>query len=294
MDLKTYRYIYIMPQTDNEKRREYNKKYYLKNKCEHNRQKNRCKDCGGSSLCEHSRRKTECKDCGGSSICEHKRQKSQCKDCGGCSICEHNRYKNQCKECGGSSLCEHSRRKTECKDCGGSSICEHNRVKFRCKDCGGSSICEHNREKYRCKDCGGRSICEHNQVIYNCKECLLFPQYLVKLQRKNMNRILHHSNIKKTKSSVEYLGCDALYFKEFIEKKMVEGMTWNNIHLDHIKPVSKFDLNNHDDFLDCCHYTNFQPLYVVDNLEKSNKWTDENNTFWNDNIRGKEYLPLYF
>ena len=40
------------------------------------------------------------------SKCEHNRRKSQCKECGGGSICEHNRQKSQCKKCGGSSLCK--------------------------------------------------------------------------------------------------------------------------------------------------------------------------------------------
>ena len=57
-------------------------------KCEHNRQKSRCKDCGGSSICEHNKLKSRCKDCGGSSICEHNRQKSRCKDCGGSELCK--------------------------------------------------------------------------------------------------------------------------------------------------------------------------------------------------------------
>ena len=50
-------------------------------KCEHKRQKSRCKECGGSSFCEHKKQRRQCKDCGGSAICEHKRLKSQCKEC---------------------------------------------------------------------------------------------------------------------------------------------------------------------------------------------------------------------
>ena len=68
-------------------------------KCPHNRQKSRCKECGGSSICEHNKRKSRCIDCGVSSICEHNRIKSTCKECGGSSICEHNKRKSQCKEC---------------------------------------------------------------------------------------------------------------------------------------------------------------------------------------------------
>ncbi len=47
---------------------------------------------------------------------------------------------------------------------------------------------------------------------------------------------------------------------------MIEGMTFNNIHIDHIKPVSRFNLQNEDEFLDCCHCTNLQPLLALDNL----------------------------
>jgi hypothetical protein len=89
-----------------------------RNKCEHNRIKSTCKECGGSQICEHNRRKSTCKECGGGSICEHKREKSTCKECGGSQICEHNRIKSTCKECGGGSICEHNRIKSKCKECG--------------------------------------------------------------------------------------------------------------------------------------------------------------------------------
>ena len=79
--------------------RERSKKSRDKNRCEHNREKSRCKECGGVSICEHNRRKSQCKECGGVSICEHNREKSRCKECGGASICEHNRQKSQCKDC---------------------------------------------------------------------------------------------------------------------------------------------------------------------------------------------------
>lgn len=52
-----------------------------KNKCLHDRQKSRCKECHGASICIHDRRKSQCKDCGGSQICPHDRQKSTCKEC---------------------------------------------------------------------------------------------------------------------------------------------------------------------------------------------------------------------
>jgi hypothetical protein len=149
--------------------RDMGKKSREKNKCEHNRRKNDCKDCGGSSICEHNRQKHYCKYCGGSSICEHNRRKSCCKLCGGSQICSHNRRKNECKDCGGSQICHHNRRKYICKDCGGSSICEHNKFKQHCKLCGGSSICEHNRQKHQCKICGDEMKLTINYMVHNSK-----------------------------------------------------------------------------------------------------------------------------
>ena len=52
-------------------------------KCEHGRQRTKCKDCGGGiKKCEHGRERSKCKDCGGGSICEHRRRRTRCKDCG--------------------------------------------------------------------------------------------------------------------------------------------------------------------------------------------------------------------
>lgn len=37
----------------------------MPSKCEHNRQKCRCKECGGSAICQHNREKYSCKECKG-------------------------------------------------------------------------------------------------------------------------------------------------------------------------------------------------------------------------------------
>ena len=285
-----------MPPLNSEERKAYNKAYYQLNKnklkCEHNIQKAGCKECGGNRICEHRRQRTQCKECGGSQICEHQRYKRNCKDCGGIGICEHNIYKVGCKKCGGSSICGHNRQKSRCKECGGSEICEHNRRKSQCKECFGNDFCEHNRIKTSCKECGGSRVCHHNRQKRDCKDCNPM-NYLVSLQRRAIWKMLLSENLNKLKPTIEYLGCSAEYFLEYLQKKMIEGMTFNNIHIDHIKPVSHFNLQNEDDFLDCCHYTNLQPLLAQDNLIKHNKWNDTNEEFWRTNIKGKEYLQIY-
>ena len=58
------------------------KKLRQQTKCEHRRQRSRCKDFGGGEIYEHNKRRPECKDCSGSQICGHNKIKSMCKDCG--------------------------------------------------------------------------------------------------------------------------------------------------------------------------------------------------------------------
>jgi hypothetical protein len=50
-------------------------------------------------------------------------------------------------------------------------------------------------------------------------------------------------------------------------------MSWNNYgkwHIDHVMPLSAFNLNNIEDVKKACHYTNLQPLWAIDNIKKSN------------------------
>ena len=141
--------------------------------------------------------------------------------------------------------------------------------------------------------------CEHNKGHGKCKICNL-PLYLINIQRHQINRCFKSSSQNKTKSSIEYLGCDAEYFIKYFQTKMDKWnetndikMTWENIHIDHIKPVSAFNLDDEEQFLDCCNYTNMQPLLAEDNLSKNNKWSVECDEYWYDNIKGKEYMGIY-
>jgi hypothetical protein len=76
-----------------------------KTKCEHGRQKCRCKDCGGNSICSHGNRNIECALCDNASQrCIHKKLKIRCLDCVGSSICEHQKRKDTCRKCNSQTL----------------------------------------------------------------------------------------------------------------------------------------------------------------------------------------------
>jgi hypothetical protein len=77
----------------------------------------------------------------------------------------------------------------------------------------------------------------------------------------------------KSNSSSELLGSDIIQVKNHIESLWTEGMTWDNHgitgwHIDHIIPISSFDLTNTEEQKKCFHYTNMQPLWAEENLSK--------------------------
>jgi len=89
-------------------------------------------------------------------------------------------------------------------------------------------------------------------------------------------------NNYKVGSAVGDLGCSIEYLKQHLEQKFYinpetnEIMTWENYglygwHIDHIIPLSSFDLTSRSQFLKACHYTNLQPLWAKDNLKKGAK-----------------------
>jgi hypothetical protein len=90
--------------------------------------------------------------------------------------------------------------------------------------------------------------------------------------RTRMSMALRQEN--KTGSAVRDLGCSINEFREYLSSKFSEGMTWENYgewHIDHIIPLSKFNLSKRVEFLKAAHFTNLQPLWEQANLAKSNR-----------------------
>lgn len=273
-----------------------NEKFRQYVKCEHNRRQSVCKECKGSDICIHNRRRCFCIDCKGSQICEHKKEKSKCKECNGSQICKHKRFKSNCIECHGGGICEHNKRKTACKLCGGSQICKHNKNKAFCKECNGKQICKHNTNKTLCKKCGGGSICEHNKRRFMCRQCNGggFCKHEYRKSRCKICNLggylktivacrIRHALEVKQKRTIEYLDCTIEFYMKYLEEQFTPEMTWENMgkvwHIDHVVPVCYGKPSNNEKILRL-HYINTQPLFVKDNLEKSN------------NIRPKDFEKI--
>ena len=77
----------------------------------------------------------------------------------------------------------------------------------------------------------------------------------------------------KNGSAVRDLGCSTFDFKSYLESLFQKDMSWENYgydgwHIDHILPLSSFDLSDPEQLKKVCHYTNLQPLWAKDNIRK--------------------------
>ena len=98
------------------------------------------------------------------------------------------------------------------------------------------------------------------------------------LMRGRLNKVLDRK--KQSKRFTKELGCT---FDELVvhlesqfynDPKTGEVMTWDNHttdgwHVDHIKPLHEFDLYDDEQFKEAANYTNLQPLWWWENLEKN-------------------------
>lgn len=158
-----------------------------------------------------------------------------------------------------------------------------NRMSF-CKTCD-----KQKRKKYYTKNT--KQIIEkakiYNQTYINENRQTLSREYFKKrynndvlfkircLVRNNANRAFRYILKEKNTPSLELLGCESWdILKSHIEKQFQKGMTWNNHgptgwHIDHIIPLSA--AKSPKQIIDLCHYTNLQPLWAKENLQKNNK-----------------------
>ena len=130
---------------------------------------------------------------------------------------------------------------------------------------------------------------EHVQAINSkCFQKHKQRRYLYRSNRMRTDLNFKLSNILRSRlyrplkggakggSAVRDLGCSIEFLKTYLESKFKPDMTWENWsktgwHIDHIIPLSSFDLTKRRQFLKACHYTNLQPLWAGENLIKGSK-----------------------
>ena len=105
----------------------------------------------------------------------------------------------------------------------------------------------------------------------------LIDKHIIEKQKGGINKIYTNLKVricnivadKKLNFKFSYLkliGCSIEEFEIFIKTKFKEGMSIDNYgewELDHIYPISKFDLSKEDEILKCFNYKNIQPLWKL-------------------------------
>lgn len=71
----------------------------------------------------------------------------------------------------------------------------------------------------------------------------------------------------------ELIGCTIPEFRSHIEQQFRDGIGWgvDGWHIDHILPVSFFDLSNPDQQRKCFHFSNTRPLSAFENISNGNR-----------------------
>lgn len=90
--------------------------------------------------------------------------------------------------------------------------------------------------------------------------------------RRRLSLFLSLNQYVKEQSTFQMIGCTPEFLKAHLEALFHPGMSWENKHLwqiDHIIPLKR--ATNKEQVLELFHYTNLQPLWNKDNLNKGAK-----------------------
>jgi hypothetical protein len=111
-----------------------------------------------------------------------------------------------------------------------------------------------------------------------CQEC--FPTYCSTTTQKGLNyrikkllarRLRQITN--KTDTTMNYIGCNIQYVREWIEYNFTDEMNWDNYgsywSIDHVIPVSNFDLTLENNKFKCWNWSNLTPLPLLKNTSDS-------------------------
>lgn len=110
----------------------------------------------------------------------------------------------------------------------------------------------------------------HNRLM--CKDCAR-DEPMEKLRRTIRSRIFHALE-SKSKHTIEYLGCNSTEYADWLfnydERYTIDnrGKEW---HIDHVIPLSKFNLEDENEQLIAFNWRNTMPLSATENLSKNCK-----------------------
>jgi len=168
-------------------------------------------------------------------------------------------------------------------------------VNSRCKECVASYLAEYGKKN--------RAKLSESQRQYRIQKADQYKEYYnkpeVRARLKNWEKNNPHSKIcrelrartklilkralasKRIGPISNLIGCTGKELVVHLESQFEPGMSWDNRsewHIDHIAPISSFNLLDPEQRAKASHYTNLQPLWAKENLQKGNKLTSNSLT----------------
>lgn len=158
-------------------------------------------------------------------------------------------------------------------------------LRSKCKEC----FCEDTKRRCLARYYKNKKLYAEKHKLYSIKNREKLNQYNSIYRKKKKqedfnfrlrcalrSRLSNAIRTHKTGSAITDLGCSLDELRNYLESKFQKDMTWKNYgkhgwHIDHIKPLSSFDLSDRSQLAQACHYTNLQPLWAIDNLRKGTK-----------------------
>ena len=93
--------------------------------------------------------------------------------------------------------------------------------------------------------------------------------------KENIRSRIYQSLQNKSDSSEMLLGCSIEEYIVYLEQQFDKNMNWNNYgtywEIDHINPISKFNLTDVNEIKICFNYKNTRPLSIDENRKKGDK-----------------------
>jgi len=139
-------------------------------------------------------------------------------------------------------------------------------------------------EEYRiCSNCNENKLSTLFVRIHMCNDCnnkkrkeryYTDEEYRLKITKRIAisGRIYKSLKFRKNKHTIDYLGCNyeeyLLWIETYEYTLQNHGTVW---HIDHVIPISTFNLDNEEEQLLAFNWRNTMPLSVKENLSKNNR-----------------------
>ena len=106
--------------------------------------------------------------------------------------------------------------------------------------------------------------------IYSNNKCKSYINFRLICKTRSKNRQALKGKVKSS-STINILGIDIETYKKWIKFQMTPEMNWDNIEIDHVKPICMFDISKEDELKEAFNWRNTQPLLEQDGQKKGTK-----------------------